>query len=387
VLGDIAVVRGGRALPLPASKKTRALLGYLVATGTPHLRERLCELLWDGPDDPRAALRWSLSKLRPLVDEAHLVADRERVGFVGGGVDVDLHALRSALADDVPVDELRRAAERASGELLDGLDLPDCFRFHAWCTAEREAVRGERIKLFAALSARLADSAPDEALKWARARLAADPLSDAAHAAVVRCLGALGRTRDAIAHFDDARRLLAAELGARPTPELTRARDELGHRAAPATVAPAPAPVAAPAQREPAAATRALVGRARERAILGAAVDAAAAGQARELLLVVGEPGIGKSRLLDELAAAMRAAGGLVLGGRAFEAEMVRPYGAWIDALRTLDTDEIPAALRVELAPLLPELGAAPTTGDRTRLYDAVVALLSQLARAGRPLS
>src|SRR6478752_4844785 len=88
VLGDIAVVRGGRAVPLPASKKTRALLGYLVATGTPHLRERLCELLWDGPDDPRAALRWSLSKLRPLVDEARtprLEADRERVAFTDGG--------------------------------------------------------------------------------------------------------------------------------------------------------------------------------------------------------------------------------------------------------------------------------------------------------------
>ena len=151
------MVRGGRALPLPASKKTRALLGYLVATGTPHLRERLCELLWDGPDDPRAALRWSLSKLRPLVDEPHLVADRERIGFVGDGVDVDLHALRGALGDDATTDELRRAAERASGELLDGLDLPDCFRYHAWCTAEREAVRGERIKLFTALAARLGE--------------------------------------------------------------------------------------------------------------------------------------------------------------------------------------------------------------------------------------
>ena len=45
-----------KTLPLPASKKTRALLGYVVATGRPHLREKLCELLWPGPDDPRAAL-------------------------------------------------------------------------------------------------------------------------------------------------------------------------------------------------------------------------------------------------------------------------------------------------------------------------------------------
>ncbi|MGZ3443995.1 MAG: AAA family ATPase, partial [Polyangia bacterium] len=376
------MVRGGRALPLPASKKTRALLGYLVATGTPHLRERLCELLWDGPDDPRAALRWSLSKLRPLVDEAHLVADRERIGFAGEGVDVDLRALRATLVDDeAPIDELRRVAERSTGELLDGLDLPDCFRFHAWCTAEREAVRGERIKLFAQLSTRLGDDAPAEALKWARARLAADPLSDAAHAAVVRCLGVLGRTRDAIAHYDDARRLLAAELGARPLPELTRARDELAHRAPPTAAAPPPDAALPSTAATLLPSATPLVGRARERAQLAARADAAAAGQARELALIVGEPGIGKSRLLDELAAAMRAAGGLVLGGRAFEAEMVRPYGAWVDALRALDAAEIPTRLRTELAPLLPELGVAPTTSDRVRLYDAVVALLSSLAR------
>jgi DNA-binding SARP family transcriptional activator len=393
LLGDIAVIRGGRALLLPASKKTRALLGYLVATGTPHLRERLCELLWDGPDDPRAALRWSLSKLRPLVDQANLVADRERIGFAGGGVEIDLHALRAALvAGEAPLDELRRVAERSTGELLDGLDLPDCFRFHAWWTAEREAVRSERIKLFAQLSLRLADDAPEEALKWARARLAADPLSDAAHAAVVRCLGALGRTRDAAAHYDDARRQLAAELGGRPLPELTRARDELAHRAAPAIAASVGEVVLPPAATRTSRATAMpsvtpLVGRARERAQLSALVEVAAAGQSRELALIVGEPGIGKSRLLDELAVAMRAAGGLVLGGRAFEAEMVRPYGAWVDALRALDVGEIPLRLRTELAPLLPELGAAPTTSERVRLYDAVVTLLSSLARAGRPLA
>ncbi|HEY2749496.1 MAG TPA: BTAD domain-containing putative transcriptional regulator, partial [Polyangia bacterium] len=281
-------MRGGRALPLPASKKTRALLGYLVATSTPHLRERLCELLWDGPDDPRAALRWSLSKLRPLVDDAAIESDRERIGFVGGAVDVDLHELRAALADGkAPLERLRRIAERASGELLDGLDLPDCFRFHAWCTSEREAVRAERIKLYAALVARVEDR--EEALKWARARLAVDPLSDAAHAAIVRCLGALDRTRDAVAHYEEARRLFAAELGARPTPELMRARDELAYRAPPTPAAadatPAPAMATAPLP------ARTLVGRDRERARLGALVDAAAAGGARELALVVGEPG------------------------------------------------------------------------------------------------
>jgi DNA-binding SARP family transcriptional activator len=68
LLGDLKIVRHGQILALPPSKKTRALLAYLVATGRPHLRERLCYLLWEGPDDPRVALRRSLTKLSPLLN-------------------------------------------------------------------------------------------------------------------------------------------------------------------------------------------------------------------------------------------------------------------------------------------------------------------------------
>src|SRR5215471_13421934 len=68
LLGDIEVVRDGEPLVLPSSRKARALLAYLVATGRPHRRSRLCSLLWDIPDDPRGALRSALSKLRAVVD-------------------------------------------------------------------------------------------------------------------------------------------------------------------------------------------------------------------------------------------------------------------------------------------------------------------------------
>src|SRR5579862_5995430 len=66
VLGELEVELAGERLTLPPSKKTRALLGYLLAEPREHTRERLCSLFWEDPSDPRGALRWSLSRLRQL---------------------------------------------------------------------------------------------------------------------------------------------------------------------------------------------------------------------------------------------------------------------------------------------------------------------------------
>jgi hypothetical protein len=84
LLGEVHAYRDGKQLELPPSRKTRALLAYLVATGRPHRRERLCTLFWEIPDDPRGALRWSLSRLRGLVDEPRvkrIIADRDSVSL------------------------------------------------------------------------------------------------------------------------------------------------------------------------------------------------------------------------------------------------------------------------------------------------------------------
>src|SRR4030095_2267165 len=69
VLGEFQVLKGKTPREFPPSRKTRALLAYLVLSGRRHRRERLCDLLWDVPDDPRGSLRWSLSRLRSVVDE------------------------------------------------------------------------------------------------------------------------------------------------------------------------------------------------------------------------------------------------------------------------------------------------------------------------------
>lgn len=395
LIGEVQVRREGRAVALPASKKTRALLGYLVATGRPHLRERLCDLLWEGPGDPRAELRWSLSKLRPILNHRieRLHADRERVAFDPQDVEVDLASVRTLLAPGithVPLDVLRRAAGMLEGELLDGLDLHACPRYHEWCIGEREAVSELRIGTLQELVARLGEHA-DQALAYARMLIAADPLSETGHATVVRLLGALGRTRDALAHYQYSRRLLESELAAPLAGELEAARRAM-HRATGVQRAPVAARTATRfARADTPSLAVPFVGRQIERAQIDQQVARAAAGTAWEVTALFGEPGIGKSRLLGYLAERIAAAGGLVLAARAFEAEIARSYGVWVDALRGLALTAFPEHLRQDLTVLLPELGAwrNPTTatGDRVRLFDAAASLLRDLAQRHRLLA
>jgi DNA-binding SARP family transcriptional activator len=390
LLGEIAVTRGGQAQELPASKKTRALLGYLVATGRPHMRERLCELLWDGPDDPRAGLRWALAKLRPVLSDrgpARLVTDREHVEFAPIAVDVDVVAIR-ALGDlaSASTDALEAAAARFGGPFLEGLDLLGCVRFHAWCVAEREQLQSRHVAILRALIDRLADQ-PEAALGHARALLALDPLAESSHLTVMRLLGALGRVREALAAYQSFKRLLEAELGTRPSAELERARMALGRSANPDArpeVAPRAASVAVslPSVTQPEVQT---VGRARERVLMEQLLEKAGAGKGVEVLLILGDPGVGKSHLMNELRQRATAFATTVLFGRAFEAELVRPYGAWIDALRGTALPLAGTDRRADLATLLPELGAVSPTQDRARLFDAVAATLSDLS-AGAPV-
>src|SRR5437868_1691089 len=69
LLGRMSISRGDVTLPLPASRKVRALLAYLLLAPHAVARSRLCELLWDVPNDPRGELRWCLSKIRSIADE------------------------------------------------------------------------------------------------------------------------------------------------------------------------------------------------------------------------------------------------------------------------------------------------------------------------------
>ena len=128
VLGELEVRRDGRPVALPASKKTRALLAYLALTARPQRRDRLCEVLWDQPDDPRAALRWSLNKLRRVVNDVgreRLVADRERVALQTADIEIDVRTVEARIDEAASVAELSALAARLAEPVLEGLDLPN----------------------------------------------------------------------------------------------------------------------------------------------------------------------------------------------------------------------------------------------------------------------
>jgi pimeloyl-ACP methyl ester carboxylesterase/DNA-binding SARP family transcriptional activator len=214
VLGHLFVGCRHTRVKLPRSKKTRALLAFLAVTARAHSRDRLCGMFWGIPDDPRAALRWSLSHLRPLIDDdgcRRIIADRESVGLDLSCVTVDISSLRDAARGGIELmstEALREAAQALEGEFLEGLDLPDCQEFAIWCAAQREETRRLRVRVLAALITRLGD-VPEEALNFARTLSLLEPDNEQAHATLVRLLYATGRRGEAGGHLQRARRQLA----------------------------------------------------------------------------------------------------------------------------------------------------------------------------------
>lgn len=180
VLGTFAVIRDGAAVPLPPSRKTRALLAYLAMVERPQNREHLCEMFWDVPDDPRGSLRWSLSKLRQVVNsDGHepLTADRSFIELrLGKDASVDWHELKSLAAADLDAlapDEIEKRAGQLDG-LLEDLSLPRCPLFEAWRIALASECDVLRCRILRAAVDRLR-AEPARALPFARALCTLNP--------------------------------------------------------------------------------------------------------------------------------------------------------------------------------------------------------------------
>lgn len=214
LLGPLAVSRDGQSRPLPASRKVRALFAYLALTPHAVSRTRLCELLWETPDDPRGELRWCLSKIRTLLGEA----DRARLIAVDDGIRLDLDgcAVDARLLSDLSAaplakhatPALQQAAMLCGAELLDGLDFVGSAAFGGWLTAQRLQLRDAQIALLHELLQRA--DAGDPFAHFARLMQLA-PFDLKAHAQLLGVLLRSGRVREAEAHLAATCARFAAE--------------------------------------------------------------------------------------------------------------------------------------------------------------------------------
>lgn len=242
------MTKNGIPVELPASRKTRALLAYLILNPGPHRRDRLCEIFWQVPDDPRGSLRWSLTKLRKLADEGdvrRIVSDRDKVAFDASGVDIDLLSLRDGLAQgpaSLDTDRLAKIALETSPGLLPGLDLSGQPEFDHFLSTEREAFRILRRDALIELISRLRDS-PADAVRWQQMLVEVEPYSLPVHRALIETLVRSGRKQDAEKQLQASTLILREVDGV----NLMELRQAAAGKAAPST---AGVPAAAPQANE-----------------------------------------------------------------------------------------------------------------------------------------
>lgn len=244
LLGELEVRRDGAPVALPQSKKTRALIAYLAVQRAPQRRDALCELLWELPDDPRAALRWSLSKMRPLLNEEgaeRLQADRERVSFAPNGAFVDLAHARERCAGEMAklgLDELRALDKLFRGPFIAGLDLPGQPAFETWRLGQHEQARRLHLCVLDAIADKLSD-APQALAEILRRRIDLDAGDETAHIRLVAALASAGAHAEAQAQKEASARMLAS-LGpyneAALEEALRKKRARLAPEAAPARI-------------------------------------------------------------------------------------------------------------------------------------------------------
>jgi DNA-binding SARP family transcriptional activator/TolB-like protein len=193
LLGAFQIIRNGAPLPLPRSRKARALLAYLAMAPRPVTREKLCELFWDVADDPKSELRWCLSKLRPLVNgpaATRLIADRERVRIDTSSLDIDAVSLarnvRTTLASG-SLRDLQSLRALFRGDFLEGLSVDRAPLFDNWLAGQRHRFGQWRQLLLERLAAVLPPES-DDRIEVLRECIEVAPFDEVAHIELVRTL-------------------------------------------------------------------------------------------------------------------------------------------------------------------------------------------------------
>jgi DNA-binding SARP family transcriptional activator len=371
LLGAVEVVLDGRRLRAFNSLRLQRFLALIALRRDRQHRSRLAFELW--PDSDERQARTNLRKL--LHDFRHSLPD------VGEFVEIDNEIVRWIPAGSSEVDVLRFRDAMAAGDLelaarlYSGDLLPACY--DDWVMAERAKLRAEAYGVLVGLRDEAVGRDDHEAtIRLAQGIIDLEPTDEAAVRIQMEAHLALGDRGAALRSYHRYAEMLERDLAVEPGEAIgamyrqlranTPNREDLqGEDVAPVAESP-------------------FVGRDLELDQLNQAWIAAREGRAH-LVLVSGEPGIGKSRLALELGRRVRAEGHVVASARAYEAAGRLPWGPVVDLLRSdalrSHIDTLGTVWRAELARLLPELLEASQStvpsrsgdlAERHRLFDAV---------------
>jgi DNA-binding SARP family transcriptional activator len=375
------------------TRKTRALVTYLALKAGQRLsRETLMALLWGDQTDEQARrnLRHSLWELRRACGPAHehlLRADNDAVSLDPAHLDCDVLAFERAVLDATP-EAFARAAVLYRGELLDGFSLKE-VAFQDWLRGERSRLRAEAIRALEWVLAHQTQSgAREHAVATARRVVAIDPLREPVHRALMRLYLALGQRGAAARQYEVCADILRRELGLMPDRETERVRAEIVGQPRTETPRTAPRPTAAARAREAFTPDVPLVDRRADLDRLLAGLAQAERG-ASAVIAVFGEAGIGKTRLVTELAREATVRGARVLVGRSHDDEQVLPLGPWLEALAPIaDGPGDRGAWRRALSGVRGGARDRPSASgaiERRQVFEAIAHTLQDLART-RPL-
>ncbi len=400
VLGEQTITGGGDGGG-PRSSRAVALVAFLVVhAGSPQPRQRIAGLFWPESTDAQALtnLRRELHNLRQALgrEPALEVTSRDLCWRDTRTCHVDLRAFEqerlAALAgaaagdDEEILAHAGRAIAQYRGDLLPG-------RYDDWLLDARSELQRQCAHLCDLLGAARARKGDlSGAAEAARRRVSLEPLEEAGYRQLMQLQADLGDRAGAVSTYHHCASVLERELGVSPDPATRQVFQDLMSHADPGR---AELPAARPEAGRSGRAAAELVGRAAELGLLRDLWAAAAAGRPG-LALVRGGAGVGKTRLVAEVAALARRQGAVVAGSQCFGASGRLALAPVADWLRNPSVQEAAAALdepwRAEVGRLRPAPGrsmpgaAARAMADSWQRHRFFEGLARALLGVGRPM-
>lgn len=376
LFGPIDIQQDAQTRALPSGNASQ-LLAYLILHPRAHSRDHLIDILWQDQPPRRARRNFSdlLYRLRQELGEDWLQIESDTVAIAPHDLWVDVWEFDRLSQRNDPQSRQRLLDLYTAPLLPENYSdwiLPLRVHYeeqflHALGNAARAAEQSEQF---------------DTALAHYRRLTEADPLREAGHSGLIRCLARTGRLPAALQVYERLQRLLENELGVAPSASVAELATHLRSEWELAQATPAPSH------------SLPFVGRVPQRQAVLAAAEAAVAGQG-QLLALEGQPGIGKSRFLDNIRPGIEWRGATFLLATVSEQPSPSPYTPLAELLtaalagpRAAQIESLlPAEILAACAPVYPAwaqratLPDLPATAARQRFHHSLAQLMQALCQ------